>query len=291
MLAQSVRERAPPAFDVRGYTRTELDVTNPAQLADALLACAPEVIINCSAYTKVDDCETHEAEATLINGAGPGLLANIANDLDATLVHVSTDYVFDGSGQRPYRESDATNPQSAYGRSKLAGEQAIRGSGLERYFILRTSWLYGPGGRNFVATMLRLGGEREQLRVVADQRGTPTYTGDLADAMFRLLEAEQGESGSAHPGIEYGIYHVANEGECTWHEFAGAILDAAGNSGLDMKAREVVPIATDEYPVPAERPKYSVLSKDKLAEATGHRMPHWRDGLARYMAVHRGMTQ
>jgi len=288
MLAQDVLKIAPAGYEIQAYRRTDLDITNLDQLRERLPSSAPDVIINCAAYTNVDDCEEHEIEATRINGAGPGYLAEVANDIGAALVHISSDYVFDGQKQAPYEESDATNPLSAYGRSKLAGEQAILQSGLKHYFILRTGWLYGPGRDNFVETILRLGAERDELRVVSDQRGSPTYSADLADAMLRLLEVEQTGTQSRQAAIGYGIYHVSNEGECSWYEFANAILAEAGHHGLAIKARDVRPITTEEYPLPATRPKYSVLSKRKYVRQTSHSLPNWRDGLARYMAYVHG---
>lgn len=288
MFAQAVLKIAPAGYEIQAYRRADLDITSLDQLREKLLSSAPNVIVNCAAYTNVDDCEEHEIEATRINGAGPGYLADVANDIGATLVHISTDYVFDGQKQAPYEESDATNPLSAYGRSKVAGEQAILQSGLKKYLILRTGWLYGPGRGNFVETMLRLGAERDELRIVADQRGSPTYAEDLGDAIFRLLDVEQTVTRSKQAAIGYGIYHLSNEGECSWYEFARAILAEARHHGMAIQATEVLPIMTEEYPRPATRPKYSVLSKGKYVRITSDILPDWRDGLARYMACVHG---
>jgi len=272
-LALKVRELAPADYAVHGFDLPEFDLTDRAQVLAEMERLQPAVIINCAAFTNVDACETEEELATRVNGAGPGYLAEAAQAVGAVLVHISTDYVFAGDKKSPYGEDDPTAPLSAYGRSKLAGEKAIAESGLERFYILRTSWLYGPGGKNFVETMIRLASEREELRVVADQFGSPTYTGDLATAIFRLL---------ALPAPAYGVYHLSNLGECTWHTFAEAIVELARMHGEAVKALRVVPIATSDYPLPAPRPAYSVFSKDKYLHATGAALPHWRDSLGNY---------
>jgi dTDP-4-dehydrorhamnose reductase len=249
----------------------DFDVTDRKQILDVLGGFGPETIINCAAYTNVDGCETNQETAAKVNGEAPGHLAEAAKRSGAFLVHISTDYVFDGLGGRPYTEEDPTGPLSAYGRTKLLGEEAVLASGLGRFSIVRTSWLYGPGGKNFVETIARLAGEREELRIVADQTGSPTYTEDLARALFTLLDMQA-----------RGIYHFSNEGACTWHEFAGAIVERMRQAGEEVKVRRIVPIKTDEYPLPAKRPAYSVLSKEKYKKTTGAEVPHWRDGLRRY---------
>ncbi|OGR31041.1 MAG: dTDP-4-dehydrorhamnose reductase [Desulfuromonadales bacterium GWC2_61_20] len=273
MLARKVRELAPVGSELHGFDLPEFDLTDRAQVLAAMARLKPTVIINCAAFTNVDGCETQEDLATRVNGAGPGYLAEAAQAVGAVLVHISTDYVFAGDQTSPYREDDPTTPLSAYGRSKLAGEKAIVASGLARYFIVRTSWLYGPGGKNFVETMLRLAVERDELRVVADQFGSPTYTGDLAAAIFRLL---------ALSSPAYGIYHLADLGECSWHGFAEAIVELARLHGEPVKALRVLPIATSDYPLPAPRPAYSVFNKEKYLAATGAALPHWRDSLDSY---------
>lgn len=280
MLARKVRELAPADVDLHGYDLPVFDLTDRAQVLAEMNRLQPGVIVNCAAFTNVDGCESQEELATQVNGAGPGYLAEAAKACGAVLVHISTDYVFAGDKGSPYTESDPTGPLSAYGRSKLAGEQAIIASGLTRYFILRTSWLYGPGGKNFVETMLRLATEREELRVVADQIGSPTYTGDLAQAIYHLLAV------SDRSGL-YGIYHLANLGECSWHDFAELIVGLARSSGEALKVSRVVPIRTNEYPLPAARPAYSVFSKEKYLAATGAPLPHWRESLQYYLLERR----
>lgn len=282
MLAQMIRRLAPFQYVVRGFDLPEFDLTDPALVRAALTPLRPRVIVNCAAFTQVDACESHRGLAFRVNGEGPGILAAAAGELGATLVQVSTDYVFPGDARVPYREEDPTGPASIYGQSKLAGEAAVAASGLERFFTVRTSWLYGPDGRNFVETMVRLGREREELRVVADQLGSPTYTGDLARAIYNLLELE-----ALGRDDVYGLYHFSNDGVCSWHSFAEAILAEARKSGEAIVAQRVVPIATAEYPLPAPRPAWSVLAKDKYRRATGAAIPAWQESLAHYFRFDR----
>jgi len=279
MLAKMVYRMAPDVYNVVPLDLPEFDLTSRDQVLATLDKLRPSVIINCAAYTNVDGCETEEDRATRVNGDGPGYLSEAALDIDAVLVHISTDYVFDGVNAAPYSEDDPVNPQSAYGRSKLAGEKAILDSGLRRYFILRTSWLYGPGGKNFVETIIRLACERDELRVVADQVGSPTYTEDLSRAIYRLLAGAQlGE-------VPFGIYHISDGGSCSWFEFAVEIVALAKDRGLPVVAKRVLPIATDEYPLPAVRPAYSIMSKQKYFRVTGENPPLWRDSLSRYFTI------
>jgi len=362
MLAREVRERAERAgYSVVPYDLPGFDLTNGDQVLAEMERVRPEVIINCAAYTNVDGAETEEALATRVNGLGPGYLAEAAMAVGAVLVHISTDYVFDGCKSSPYLETDPVGPLSAYGRSKLAGEQAILASGLERYFIVRTSWLYGPGGRNFVETIMRLAREREELRIVANQVGSPTYTGDLTEAIFRLLEIARDEKAVMKEPLRnnrdevavtmgplrrsrdevavtmdplrrcrdevavtmdplrrcrdevavtmdplrrsrdeenvtrhgffitsslsrsFGIYHFSNAGQCSWYEFASEIVAQLQGRGVALKVKRVVPIRTEEYPLPAPRPAYSVFSKEKYRLATGAEIPEWRESLAKYL--------
>ena len=311
MLARKVRELAPNDYAVSNYDLPEFDLTDRAQVLAEMTRLQPAVIVNCAAFTNVDGCESQEELATRVNGVGPGFLAEAAQAVGAILVHISTDYVFSGDKGSPYTESDPTGPLSAYGRSKLAGEAAIVTSGLSRYFILRTSWLYGPGGKNFVETMLRLAAERDELRVVADQIGSPTYTGDLAAAIYNLLEAvtrnallvtgadsEPPVTRHASPILShpspvtdfaspvkdlFGLYHFSNLGECSWHDFAVAIISQARQQGELLLAERVVPIATSDYPLPAPRPAYSVFAKKKYLQRTGATIPRWQESLNLYL--------
>lgn len=239
-----------------GYARAELDVTDRAAVGEAL---GPnDLVINCAAWTDVDGAEEGEREALRVNRDGARNVAAAAG----AVVYVSSDYVFDGAKREPYLESDPVNPLSAYGRTKLAGERATAEAN-PRHWIVRTSWLFGSGGSNFVETMLRLGEERDTLRVVDDQVGRPTYTGHLADAIVELARGE-----------DYGTHHRAGGGACTWFEFAREIMRKAK---LDC---EVEPCTTAEFPRPAPRPAYSVLGS-----ASGDRLPAWQDGLEAYLAV------
>jgi dTDP-4-dehydrorhamnose reductase len=271
MLAGMVQRLAPKNYDIAPLDLPDFDLADRVGVLSAMEKIRPDVIVNCAAYTNVDGCESNEEVALLVNGAGPGYLAEAAIELGATLVHVSTDYVFDGTKKSPYTEDDTVNPKSAYGRTKLQGERAILDSGLAKFFIVRTSWLYGPGGKNFVETILRLAQEREELRVVADQFGTPTYTEDLAAAIFRLL-----------PTKNFGIYHVSGQGECSWYEFACEIVAQYVRRGGQVMVKKIVPITTVEYPLPAIRPAYSVFSKGKYEATVGVSLPSWRVSLARY---------
>lgn len=282
MLARMVKHVVPSAFDVTFFDLPDFDIINRDQLISTIKSLKPKVIVNCAAHTNVDVCETSEDLALSVNGAGPGYLADAALETVAILVHISTDYVFAGDKSSPYTENDPTGPISAYGRSKLAGEEAILQSGIERYFILRTSWLYGPGGKNFVETIIRLASEKDELRVVADQVGTPTFTADLATAIFHLLG-----TASRMPNVEapFGLYHFSNDGACSWHQFAQEIVSLARENGLPVKTRLIVPVRTEEYPLPARRPAYSVMSKDKYRQRTGEVVPDWRESLKRYFAI------
>ncbi len=278
MLARMVRHVAPSACDVIPFDLPDFDITGRDLVLSAIMRLRPHVIVNCAAYTDVDGCETNEELALRVNGKGPGYLAEAAMKTGSTLVHISTDYVFAGDKTEPYSEGDPTGPLSSYGRSKLEGEKAIMASGLERYFIIRTSWLYGPGGKNFVETILRLATEREELRIVSDQHGSPTYTEDLANAIFSLLETEDARR-------PYGIYHVSNSGSCSWYEFAVEIVRLARLNKLPVKTERIKPIRTEDYPLPAKRPYYSVFSKHKYETVTGLAIPDWRESLIKYFAV------
>ncbi len=276
MLAHMVRQLAPCGVRLHLLDLPEFDVTAHCQVSEELARLNPAVIINCAAFTRVDACESEQDSAYAVNGKAPGYLAAAAYASNALLVHISTDFVFAGDKTVPYDEDDQPRPLSVYGKSKLAGEQAIAASALQRYYIVRTSWLYGPAGGNFVATMMRLAAERDELGVVADQVGTPTFSADLAAVVWRLVELE-----TAAAAPTYGIYHYSNAGECSWYDFTCAIVAQMRQRNLPCRAA-VKPITSAEYPLPAPRPAYSVLSKDKIMTAAGIVVPAWQDSLAQY---------
>ena len=244
----------------------ELDITNASAVNALVDDIQPAYIVNCAAYTAVDRAEDDESTASLLNTEAVAILARAALRCDARLVHVSTDYVFDGQACRPYREADATRPTSVYGRTKLGGELALLTTLPRQAVVLRTAWLYSPHGKNFVKTMLTLGRERSQLRVVYDQVGNPTSATDLAGAIVAVLTAPQW-----HPGI----YHYANEGAVSWYDFTKAIHRLA-----DINSCDVQHCLTDEYPTRATRPHYSVLDKSKFKTTFGVTIPHWEESLA-----------
>jgi len=249
--------------DVVGYGRAELDVTNPATLDRKLDLERPDVVINCAAWTDVDGAETVEEAAFAVNGSGAGNVAAAAAKVEARILHVSTDYVFDGLKGAPYVESDQPAPLSAYGRTKLAGEEAVAAAN-KRHFIVRSAGLFGLGGRNFVDTMLQLARTRSEVTVVRDQVGSPTYTWHLAYGIVRLIE-----------GIEFGIHHMAAAGQCSWYEFAGEIFEQA-----KVECR-VLSITSSEFGAAAPRPPFSALVSQREHAI---RLPSWQDGLAGYLA-------
>ena len=284
MLARMILQNRPDGWEIHSFDLPEFDITDHDRVLATFREIKPDIILNCAAFTNVDGCESDAETAMRINGDGPGCLARAAIELDALLVHISTDYVFDGSKQTPYNEEDSPAPRSVYGRSKLAGETAIISSGLRRYFIVRTSWLYGSGGKNFVESILSLAAEREELRIVADQTGSPTYTGDLAAAIFNLVGLAMDPFRSAN-GDLYGVYHFSNEGTCTWYDFAVEILKKARSRNLPLRVKKVIPIATKDYPLPAERPARSILNKDKYRRTTRAPVPVWQESLEAYFRL------
>lgn len=262
MLAVKLREAG---HEVLGFDLPELDVTRPQQL-EFLKKEKYDFVYNCAAFADVNRCESEYDMAYAANAtAVKNILAVIGNK---PFLHVSTDYVFDGSAVTPYLPDTPHAPISAYGRTKAAGEKFILDSGHKEYFIVRTAWLYGPGGKNFVETMIRLAQTKPEIRIVNDQRGSPTYTADLAEVMIGFLDSKN-----------YGIYHFTNKGETTWYNFAKAILEMIA-SKTPLK-----PCTTAEYPTPAKRPAYSVLSLDKIEKELHISIPSWQDALARYIAI------
>jgi len=270
VVTSLIERAAAQDIEIQAIGRPELDLSDPDSIARRLDAARADVVINAAAYTAVDKAESEEAVATRINGAGPGLVAAAARRMGAPVIHISTDYVFDGTLDRPYDEHDAPAPVGAYGRSKLAGEIAVAAANPE-HVILRTAWVYSPFGGNFVKTMLRLGETRGQLNVVADQRGGPTSALDIADAVISVAKGLVDRPG------RFGIFHMTGAGEASWAEFAAAIFAEAEAHG--RKPVEVVPITTAQYPTPARRPANSRLNGAKLRETYGVELPHWRASL------------
>jgi len=254
-----------PLFDFLYTDVEELDITDSAKVDKFFADNKPDAVINCAAYTAVDKAESDEPLALLINATAVGILAGAAANYKALLVHISTDYVFDGTAFSPYQETDKTNPVSAYARTKYAGEQAVE-KYADKALIIRTSWLYSAFGNNFVKTILKYGKERGLLNIVLDQIGTPTYARDLARAILTIIP-----QAAKSDGIE--IYHYSNEGVASWYDFAKEIVES---SGLDCR---INPIGTKDYPLPAARPFYSVLDKSKLKEKFSIEIPYWRDSV------------
>jgi dTDP-4-dehydrorhamnose reductase len=266
-LGRELSQRA-QAEDIAltALAHADCDITDPRAVERALTLSAAEAVVNCAAWTRVDAAEEAREDAYRINAAGPEVLAIDCEARGLLLTHLSTDFVFDGRAKAPIDESVPPRPLSVYGSSKLAGEEAVRRR-CRRHQIVRTGWLYGQGGPNFVVTILTLAGRRERLRVVADQRGTPTWTGHLAPALLRLVRR----------GCT-GTFHLTNSGEATWHDFATAILAEAGIE------RPVEAITTAEYPTRARRPAYAVLDNRAWRELGEAPLPHWREGLRTYLA-------
>ena len=259
-------------------TGREVDITRLETL-EQVPAAGVTHIINCAAYTKVDDAESEEELAGRVNGLGPTHIGQIAAKLGAAAVHISTDYVFNGQAHSPYLEDHPTGPLNAYGRTKLQGEKGFMAASEgapEPFYLVRTSWLFGRGRHNFVTTMLRLMGDRKELSVVSDQRGRPTYCDDLARGCLRLL----GITGAPAPG---GFYHFANSSKTTWHGFAEAILELGRKRGMHLACERINPIPTEDFPTPAERPAYSVLDTTKFSTATHSRPRPWKEALAEYI--------
>ncbi|HWW50314.1 MAG TPA: dTDP-4-dehydrorhamnose reductase [Verrucomicrobiae bacterium] len=266
----------------------QMDLLKPSDIRRTIQRIRPQLIVNAAAYTSVDQAEGDEMAARAVNAEAPALMAEEAKKIGAALVHYSTDYVFDGSKHAPYEETDIPHPINVYGKTKLAGEQGIGNAGVP-YLIFRTQWLYDTRGRNFLLSILRLATERAELKIVQDQIGAPAWSREIARATTGVLEQllERGPDAFSHPGIS-GIYHMTARGETNWHEFAEAILDEASQidqsvpwfaqatQGQPLRARRVIPIASREFPTPARRPAYSVLSNSRLEQTFGVQLPHWR---------------
>jgi dTDP-4-dehydrorhamnose reductase len=289
----------PRLGEVVAVDRGQMDLSKPNDICRTIRDVRPEIIVNAAAYTTVDRAETDEASARAINAEAPGVMAEEAKKIRAALVHYSTDYVFDGLKKTPYEETDLTNPINIYGKTKLAGEEAIRGVGIP-HLIFRTAWIYGTRGRNFMLTILRLATEREELRIVHDQVGAPTCSQGIASATTRILAKviKRSNAESWLTGIS-GTYHMTAAGETTWHEFATAILAeasripqnipwlAAATGGRPLITRRIIPITTEEYPTPAVRPPYSILSNSSLARTFDVKLENWRTQLRLEFAAER----
>jgi dTDP-4-dehydrorhamnose reductase len=270
--------------EIFAYDLDTLDITDAGSIAGVVRDVRPDVIVNCAAYTAVDRAETDVEAARAVNGAAPGLLGAEAHRTGALLIHFSTDYVFDGTKSTPYREDDTPNPASVYGATKLEGERAVAAAGCP-HLVLRTSWIYGPHGGNFLFTMVRLARTRPELRIVDDQHGAPTSSPALARLVRGILERGGGPGPLTRAQVDEvarssGLYHATAAGSTTWFGFARAIFEELTRKGrIDFTVPPLVPIPSADYPTPARRPANSVLSNEKLRAAFGLSIPDWRRGL------------
>ncbi|WP_011582081.1 MULTISPECIES: dTDP-4-dehydrorhamnose reductase [Chelativorans] len=282
-LARSLLDRAArhPHLALDFAARPELDLADPRTIAPAIARHAPDLVVNAAAYTAVDQAEDEPELAHAVNGAAAGLIARATAARGIPLIHISTDYVFDGALARPYREEDPVNPLSVYGASKLAGERAVREQNPD-HLILRTAWVYSPYGRNFLKTMLKLAEARDEIRVVCDQIGNPTSAHDIAGGILAAAEARrvQGTRGWGK------TYHLAGSGEASWHEFAAHIFEESARRG--GPSARVTPIATEDYPTKAVRPRNSRLCCDRFADAFGYRAPAWREAVVELLGAASG---
>lgn len=260
-----MRELEKRGMEAVGVDIQEMDITDESSVERVITEAAPDAVIHCAAYTAVDAAEDNEELCRKVNADGPRYIASVCKKLDIKMLQVSTDYVFDGQGEKPWEPDDVCGPRSVYGQTKYEGELAVQEL-LDKYFIVRIAWVFGVNGNNFVKTMLRLSETRDRLTVVNDQFGSPTYTYDLAGLLVEMIRTEK-----------YGIYHATNEGFCSWYEFARAIFEKAG------KNVTVQPVSTEEYGAKAFRPHNSRMSKDKLTENGFQRLPSWQDALERYL--------
>lgn len=262
-----VKELEKRGIEAVGVDIDEMDITDAVSVDKVIKEAAPDAVIHCAAYTAVDAAEENEELCRKVNADGPRNIAKVCKELDIKMIQISTDYVFDGTGERPWEPDDKCGPKSVYGQTKYEGELAVQET-LEKYFIVRIAWVFGINGKNFVKTMLSLAEKYDTLRVVNDQFGSPTYTYDLAKLLVDMVLTEK-----------YGVYHATNEGICSWYDFACAIFKEAG---IEMN---VVPVTSEEYGAKANRPANSRMSKEKLAENGFEKLPTWQDALARYVAI------
>lgn len=272
-VGSEIVKAVPAGFIVIGLGSNELDITNQQQVTAVIAQYKPDLIINAAAYTAVDKAESDSDNAYAVNQQAVAWLAQAAKQADIPLFHISTDYVFDGESTTPYKETDPVNPQSVYGMSKLAGEQVLAAT-HNKHIILRTSWVFGAEGNNFVKTMLRLGKERDELSVVADQHGCPTSASSIAKVLWQLAEKYKTER-----TLPWGIYHFSNSPACTWYEFACEIFEQAVKAGVLKRKPVVQPITTAEYPTPAKRPAWSVLDCCKIEDLITNATDSWKKEL------------
>ncbi len=260
-----VNELRGRGIEAVGVDIEEMDITDAAAVCRVITEAAPDAVIHCAAYTAVDAAEDNEEICRKVNADGTRNIANVCKELDIKMIYISTDYVFDGKGTRPWEPDDERHPLNIYGQTKYEGELAVQ-SALDKYFIVRIQWVYGVNGKNFVKTMLRLAETNTRINVVNDQFGSPTFTFDLAKLLADMVVTDK-----------YGIYHAANDGICTWYEFACEIFKQAG---IDI---ETVPVSSAEFPAKAKRPENSRMNQDKLTENGFERLPSWQDALQRYL--------
>ena len=261
-----MRELEKRGHEAVGVDIEEMDITDAACVRRVMTRTVPEAVIHCSAYTAVDRAEEEVELCRRVNAEGTKNVAEVCEELDCKLLYLSTDYIFSGEGERPWEPGDEPDPLNVYGLTKYEGEQEIK-SRINKFFIVRISWVFGVNGNNFIKTMLRLGRENGAVRVVDDQIGSPTYTYDLAVLLVDMIETEK-----------YGEYHATNEGVCSWYEFAKEIFAAAGMSEV-----EVTPVSSEEFPVKAKRPKNSRMSKEELVKNGFNKLPDWQDAVRRYL--------
>lgn len=271
-----------PIGDVTAVGHAECDLADPDAIRRLIRDLNPDLIVNPAAYTAVDLAESNEAAAIAVNALAPGVLGSEAARIGACVIHYSTDYVFDGTKQSPYDEEDATNPLGVYGRTKVAGERALAAA-TERYFVLRTSWVVGAHGGNFLKTILRLAAERDQLSIVADQHGAPTSAALIADVTAHMAQQYKRRASS---NADYGTYHVAAAGATTWYEYSRFIVQEAVKRGVKLKLdpEKIRPIPTADYPLPAKRPANSRLDTSRVQQTFGLRLPGWEEGVRRILS-------
>jgi dTDP-4-dehydrorhamnose reductase len=296
-VGRELKRMLPVLGDVTSLDRRRLNLSNADEIRNVIRALRPALIVNAAAYTSVDKAESERTLAQAINAQAPAVMAQEAKKIDASIIHYSTDYVFDGLKTSPYKEEDPTNPQNVYGKTKLEGDLAIQESGAP-YLIFRVAWVYSTEGRNFLLTILRLATQREELRIVNDQFGAPTTSKEIAKATTQILLQirAMGNKSLSLTGVS-GVYHMTAAGETTWFDFAEAILEqaltyeartpwlAAVTNGRPLIARNVIAIPTSEYPTPASRPPYSVLSNERLARTFSVRLPDWQTQLHSVFAL------